>query len=49
MWKSAGRALFLRVLPWHLPYNCIESTEKPQGKKNLSEVKKNLSKSTVHI
>jgi len=21
MWKSAGRAPSLRVLPWHLPYN----------------------------
>jgi hypothetical protein len=21
VWKSAGRAPFLRVLPWHLPYN----------------------------
>jgi len=20
-WKSTGRAPFLRVLPWHLPYN----------------------------
>jgi hypothetical protein len=20
-WKSAGRALYLRVLSWHLPYN----------------------------
>jgi hypothetical protein len=21
VWKSAGRALSLRVIPWHLPYN----------------------------
>ena len=21
-WKSAGRAPSLRVIPWHLPYNC---------------------------
>jgi hypothetical protein len=20
-WKSAGRALFLQVIPWHLPYD----------------------------
>ena len=30
-WKSAGRALSLRVLPWHLPYNRGKSTEKPQS------------------
>jgi hypothetical protein len=29
IWKSAGRALSLRVLPWHLPYNRGKSTEKP--------------------
>jgi hypothetical protein len=29
MWKSAGRAPSLRVLPWHLPYNWGKSTEKP--------------------
>ena len=28
--KSAGRALFLRLIPWHLPYNWGKSTEKPQ-------------------
>jgi hypothetical protein len=31
MWKSAVRAPFLRVLPWHLPYNWGKSTEKPQS------------------
>jgi len=29
--KSAGRALSLRVIPWHLPYNWGKSTEKPQS------------------
>jgi hypothetical protein len=29
MWKSAGRAPSLRVLPWHLPYNWGKSTKKP--------------------
>ena len=41
MWKSAGRAPSLRVLPWHLPYNRGKSTDNlSQGKKNLSQVKK---------
>jgi len=31
MWKSAGRAPSLRVLPWHLPYNWGKSTWKPQS------------------
>jgi len=31
MWKSAGRAPFLRILPWHLSYNWGKSTEKPQS------------------
>jgi len=31
MWKSVGRALSLRVLPSHLPYNWGKSTEKPQS------------------
>jgi len=31
MWKSAGRAPALRVLPWHLPYNWGKSMEKPQS------------------
>jgi hypothetical protein len=31
LWKSAGRAPSLRVLPWHLPYNWGKSTEKPQS------------------
>jgi hypothetical protein len=26
---SAGRALSLRVIPWHLPYNWGKSTDKP--------------------
>ena len=29
-WKSAVRAPSLRVLPWHLPYNCGKSTGKHQ-------------------
>ena len=29
VWKSAGRAPALRVLPWYLPYNWGKSTEKP--------------------
>ena len=50
MWKSAGRAPSLRVLPWHLPYNWGKTRKNlSQGKKNLSQVKKNLSQSTVHI
>jgi len=31
MWKSAGRAFSLRVLPWHLPYNWGKSMERPQS------------------
>jgi len=31
IWKSAGRAPSLRVIPWHLPYNWGKSTEKPQS------------------
>jgi hypothetical protein len=27
---SAGRALSLRIIPWHLPCNWWKSTEKPQ-------------------
>jgi hypothetical protein len=50
MWKSAGRAPFLRVLPWHLPYNWGKTRKNlSQGKKNLSQVKKTLSQSTVYI
>jgi hypothetical protein len=26
MWKSAGRAPDLQVLPWHLPYNATDAT-----------------------
>jgi len=29
--KSAGRAVSLRGIPWHLPYNWGKSTEKPQS------------------
>ena len=31
IWKSAGRAPSLRILPRHLPYNWGKSTEKPQS------------------
>jgi len=31
MWKSAGRAPCLRVLPWHLPYKWGKSMEKSQS------------------
>jgi hypothetical protein len=31
IWKNAGRAQSLRVLPWHLSYNLGESMEKPQS------------------
>jgi len=30
-WKSAGRALSWRVIPWNLPYYWGKSTEKPQS------------------
>jgi hypothetical protein len=44
MWKSAGRATFLRVSPRHLPFNWEKSTENlSQDKKNLSQDKENLS------
>jgi hypothetical protein len=50
MWKSAGHAPSLQVLPWHLSYNWGKSAENlSQSKKNLSQVKKNLSQSTVYI
>jgi len=29
--NSVGRALSLRVIPWHLSYNSGKSTEKPQS------------------
>jgi hypothetical protein len=35
MWKSAGRALSLQVLPRHLPYKWGKSTEKPQSKYSM--------------
>jgi transcriptional/translational regulatory protein YebC/TACO1 len=44
MWKSAGRAPSLRVLPWHFALQL----RKKHGK-NLSQVKKNLSQHTVYI
>jgi len=31
IWKSAGRATSLRVIPWHLPYKWGKSTEKLQS------------------
>jgi len=31
LWKSAGRAPFFRVLPWHLSYSWGKTTEKPQS------------------
>jgi hypothetical protein len=41
MWKTAGRAPSLRVLPWHLPYNRGKSTENLiQAKKNLNQLRK---------
>jgi hypothetical protein len=48
---SAFRASSLRVLPWHLPYNCGKSTENlSQSKKNLSQVKKKTqSQYSIHI
>ena len=30
-WKSAGRTPSWQVLPWHLPYNRVKRTEKPQS------------------
>jgi hypothetical protein len=44
MWKSAGRAPSLQVIPWHLPYNWGEKT-----RKNLGQVKKIFSQTTVYI
>jgi hypothetical protein len=31
IWKNAGRAPSLRVLPWHLPYNWGKSTERTKS------------------
>jgi hypothetical protein len=47
MWKTAGRAPSLRVLPCHL---LEEKARKnlSHGKKNLSQIKENLSQSTVY-
>jgi hypothetical protein len=30
-WKGEGRAPSWLVIPWHLPYNRVKSTEKPQS------------------
>jgi len=38
MWKSAGRAPSLRVLPWYLPYNWRKITEKPQSRYGKTSV-----------
>jgi hypothetical protein len=35
--KSAGRAPSLRVLPWHLPYNWVKSTENPHSARVAEE------------
>jgi len=35
IWKTAGRAAFWRVIPWHLPYNWGKSKEKPQFPRNV--------------
>ena len=48
MWKSAGRAPSLRVLPWHFPEEKARKNLS-QGKKNFSQVKKNLTQSTIYI
>jgi hypothetical protein len=31
IWKSWARELSLRVLPWHLTYNKVKRTGKPQS------------------
>jgi len=31
VWNSAGHVPFLRVIPWHFPYNWGKSTEKRQS------------------
>ena len=43
MWKSAGRAPSLRVLPWHLPYKWGKSTEKNVSQGNLHSCNCNTS------
>jgi hypothetical protein len=42
--------LKMRVLPWHLPYNCGKSTEKPQSgcEKHLSQGMKTLVDYKIH-
>jgi L,D-peptidoglycan transpeptidase YkuD (ErfK/YbiS/YcfS/YnhG family) len=47
MWKSAGRAPSLRVLPREFALQLRKKARKnrSQGKKNLNQVKKNLSQS----
>ena len=47
MWKSAGRASSLRVLPWHLPYNWGKSTTDNVAKFILFRQKEESWKSSV--
>ena len=47
MWKSAGRAPSLRVLPWHLPYNLGKSTEKTSVRVRKTSVR--LRKTSVKV
>jgi hypothetical protein len=39
MWKSAGRAPSLRVLPWHLPYNWGKKHGKPSVRVRKTSVR----------
>jgi len=50
MWKRAGRAPSLRVLPLYLPYNWGKSTEKPQSgwEKPQSEYSTHITKTPTH-
>jgi len=50
--KSADRAPFLRVIPWHLSYKWGKSTDKPQTFKYLQDVSstyKHLQGVLLHI
>ena len=47
MWKSAGRAPSLWVLPWRLPYNRRKSTEKTSVRVRKTSVR--LRKTTVRV
>ena len=49
MWKSAGRAPSLRVLPWHLPYNWGKSTEKPVWVRKTSVRLRKTAQCSIHI